>query len=150
MPSALDSSYRTDPAKADFIVTASGLEEALNRLKSQGLSKPVHRAFIIGGAQLYRETLKLPKGPYPPAPSTHEAYVDRILLTRVFSPEFECDTFMPEFKVDSELGGAGKEEVDGWKQSTCAALKEWAGVDVAEGAQEENGCRYEFQMFTRE
>ncbi|TEB35069.1 hypothetical protein FA13DRAFT_1728871, partial [Coprinellus micaceus] len=91
---------------ATSIVTASDLGEALNRLKSQGLSKPVHRAVSsLEVAQLYRETLKLPK-----------AYVDRILLTRVFSPEFECDTFMPEFKVDSELGGAGKEEVDGWKR----------------------------------
>ncbi|KAJ3499873.1 hypothetical protein NMY22_g19464 [Coprinellus aureogranulatus] len=137
----------TDPAKAELAVTASSLEDALNRLKSPGLPKPVHRGFIIGGAQLYNETLKLaPSSPASytsddPGKTALEAYVDRILLTRVFSPDFECDVFMPEFEV-----GGGE---DGWKQASYDELKEWTGVEVAEGVQEEKGCRYEFQMFTR-
>jgi dihydrofolate reductase len=146
----------TDPAKAELAVTASSLEDALNRFKSPGLSKPVHRGFVIGGAQLYSETLKLSRT--SPASSSSasttplteesetvksglEAHVDRILLTRVFSPTFECDVFMPEFEVeDGEKG---------WKQSSHGELEAWTGVEVAEGVQEENGCRYEFQMFAR-
>ena len=48
---------------------------------------------------------------------------------------------MPGFEV-----GEGE---SGWKQASYEELKEWTGVEVAEGVQEEKGCRYEFQMFTR-
>jgi len=36
-----------------------------------------------------------------------------------------------------------------WVQSSHAELQEWAGVAVPEGIQEENGVKYEFQMWTR-
>ncbi|KAF8974054.1 dihydrofolate reductase [Flammula alnicola] len=98
----------------------------------------LNRGFIIGGATLYAESLALPL-------SSTEPCVDRILLTRILSPEFnECDVFMPEFlKQDS-----AKETR--WIRSSHEALQQWVGFDVQEGEQEENGVKYEFQMWVRE
>jgi dihydrofolate reductase len=131
---------------------ANNLQSALARLNDPN----IHRAFIIGGAYLYRETLKLaPATLIPPAashldPATDSTpYVDRILLTRVVAPEFEdCDVFMPEFRgpeFQGSLERAGK-----WVQASHAELREWVEVDVVEGVQEENGVKYEFQMWTRD
>lgn len=36
-----------------------------------------------------------------------------------------------------------------WVQASHTELKEWAGLDVSEGVQEENEIKYEFQMWTR-
>ncbi|KAJ7125599.1 dihydrofolate reductase-like domain-containing protein [Mycena crocata] len=122
-------SYDVGPARLD-----SSLEAAITRMKSE--TGPITRGFIIGGASLYAESLALP-------PSSSVGFVDRILLTRIISPAFdECDVFMPDF-----LGGT-----DGgtWKKEAHAALEQWVGFEVAEGEQEENGVRYEFQMWIRE
>ena len=91
---------------------------------------------MIGGASLYRETLAL----LP----TSQAFVDRVLLTRVLSPAFEeCDVFMPDFVADGERAGKP------WRQASHEELQEWAGFEVAAGTQEENGVQYEFQMWVR-
>jgi len=106
------------------------LEAAIVRIHSD--PRPIHRAFIIGGASLYAEALALP-------PSSG-GFVDRILLTRILSPAFEeCDVFMPDFLGDT----------NGWTMATHDALQEWVGFDVPEGVQEENGVEYEFQMWVR-
>jgi len=95
----------------------------------------IHRGFVIGGASLYAETLGL-------SPSA-KASVDRVLLTRILTPEFEdCDTFMPDFLKS----GNGKE----WTRASHKALQDWVGFEVPEGTQEEKGVSYEFQMWTRE
>ncbi|KAF8905562.1 dihydrofolate reductase-like domain-containing protein [Gymnopilus junonius] len=106
-----------------------------------GLSVPAtdstrfHRGFIIGGATLYTESLALPLPPTDPG-------VDRVLLTRILYPDFnECDVFMPDFlKEDTTTE---------WRRSNHAALQEWVGFEVPEGEQEENGVKYEFQMWVR-
>ncbi|KAJ7900322.1 dihydrofolate reductase [Mycena olivaceomarginata] len=96
------------------------LEAAITRMKTTA-GPQVSRGFIIGGASLYAESLALPA-------SSPVGFVDRILLTRILSPAFdECDVFMPDF----------------W------ALEAWVGSEVAQGAQEENGVKYEFQMWVR-
>jgi dihydrofolate reductase len=111
------------------------LEAAIVRLNSERDS--ISRAFIIGGASLYAESLALP-------PASSLGFVDRILLTRILSPAFdECDVFMPDF-----LGGT--EGGNGWKMAAHEALQAWVGFEVPEGVQEENEIRYEFQMWTRE
>ena len=98
---------------------------------------PVHRAFIIGGVSLYRETLLLPP--------TSVSFVDRILLTRILSPSFDdCDVFMPDFE-HGQFGEGHKP----WSRAPHDDLREWTGIDVPEGVQEEKGVRYEFQMWTR-
>lgn len=95
----------------------------------------IHRTFIIGGASLYADTLAFP--------STGPAFVDRILLTRIYEPDFECDVFMPDV-VQTD---AGQQD---WHKATHEQLKSWVGFDVPEGFQEENGVKYEFQMWTRD
>lgn len=107
----------------------SALSQVEN-LTSASSSSPINRAFIIGGASIYSEALGL---------STD--VVDHILLTRIISPDFEeCNVFMPDF-----LSGKAR-----WKRATHAALEEWVGFEVAEGVQEEDGVKYEFQMWVRD
>lgn len=47
---------------------------------------------------------------------------------------------MPDFAADPQSS---------WAQASYSELKEWVGVDIAEGVQEENGVKYEFQMWVR-
>jgi dihydrofolate reductase len=113
------------------ITLQPNLEAVISKL---AIPNSLHRVFVIGGASLYKETLALPP--------TSPAYVDRILLTRVTSPEFgDCDVFMPDFQS----------EADGqvWRQATHEELKTWVDWEVPEGLQEENGTTYEYQMWTR-
>lgn len=111
-------------------VKASDLTSALAHAEST-----THRTFVIGGGSLYAETLAFP--------SSAPGFVDRILLTRIYEPDFECDVFMPDFaQMD-----AGKQS---WHRATHEQLKSWVGFDVPEGFQEENGVKYEFQMWTRD
>ncbi|KAF8640699.1 hypothetical protein AX17_000355 [Amanita inopinata Kibby_2008] len=115
------------------------LTSAFVRIQSsQPGDLPIHRTFIIGGATLYAETLALS--------SSGHAFVDRILLTRVFEPEFQCDVFMPGF-IGQEGNDSGGQK---WRRASHQELNAWAGFDVLEGTQEENGIKYEFQMWTRE
>ena len=98
-------------------------------LNLEVMKTKVHRQFVIGGASLYAETLALP-------PTS--TFVDRVLLTRILSPAFEdCDVYMPDFISEK------------WRRASHEELAEWTGVDVPEGAQEENGVKYEFQMWIR-
>jgi dihydrofolate reductase len=109
----------------------SSLQAAIKRLEIPSV-KPIHRAFIIGGASLYTETLSLH--------SSEPTYVDRILQTRILSPDFdECDVFMPDFAAQDPT----------WRRTEHKELEEWAGIDVPEGVQQENGVDYEFQMWVR-
>ncbi|KAK3375275.1 dihydrofolate reductase-like domain-containing protein [Podospora didyma] len=116
------------------VVMAGSLEQALAYLhhQAQDVGGGCGRVFVIGGAQIYAAALAL----HPPA-------ARRILLTGVLS-DFTCDTFFP-----LKLGVGGDEEEKGWKRSSKAALDEWVGEDVPQGVQEENGTRYEFQMWER-
>ncbi|CCM06324.1 uncharacterized protein FIBRA_08576 [Fibroporia radiculosa] len=122
------------PAPAAPVYLHSSLETALERLThAEWLESPVHRAFVVGGAALYRDTLALPPGP--------GAFVDRILLTRIIAPEFaQCDVFVPEL---AQLG------TPAWRRAAHAELQEWVGFEVPEGIQEEHGVQYEFQMWIR-
>ncbi|KAF7985361.1 hypothetical protein HWV62_6589 [Athelia sp. TMB] len=106
------------------------LNSALERVAGEG----IHRSFVIGGASLYAAVLGLSASTQPAPP----ALLDRILLTRVLSPAFECDVFMPDF-----LAGGG------WTRAPHAELAAWAGFAVPEGVQTENGVQYEFQMWVR-
>lgn len=122
-------SRRGTPDAAAVLV--GGLKSALDYVGGKHpTAKPVHRGFIIGGASIINETLDLN--------STSSALVDRVLLTRILSPDFECDTFMPNFLASGE-----------WTRSSHADLKTWVGFDVPEGVQTENETNYEFQMWTR-
>jgi len=105
----------------DALTVASQIQETV----------PIHRTFIIGGATIYEEALKSLDQP---------TLVDRILLTRILSPEFEeCNVFFPKFSSDSAE----------WQQSSSQELQEWLGFEVPSGVQKEKGVEYEFQMWVR-
>ena len=106
-------------------VRSESIESAVNTIGSASLDR---RAFVIGGAQIYKAALERKE-------------TRRILLTRVLS-DFECDTFFPV-----ELGENGKGE--GWERKEKADLDSWVGESVPEGIQEENGTKYIFEMWER-
>jgi dihydrofolate reductase len=97
----------------------------------EGLGKGsgVGKAFVIGGAEVYRAALDC-------------ANTKRILLTRVLT-DFECDTFFPIALGDSEKRGE-------WQKKTNAELDAWTGETVPEGTQKESGVEYVFEMYERD
>lgn len=127
-------------------VMASSLEQAIQYLRQQqqaqeekegegeGQAPKVGKVFVIGGGQIYGAALDLPK----------EEVRKRILLTRVLSPDFECDTFFP---LELKEGQQGVEQ--DWVRTTKKELDEFVGEEVPEGVQVENGTEYEFQMWER-
>ncbi|KAF8445917.1 dihydrofolate reductase-like domain-containing protein [Boletus edulis BED1] len=92
-----------------------------------GSRKDVHRLFVIGGSSLYQLAL-----------SQHSLQTDRILITRIYTPEFDCDVFFPDV-----LGGAE------WRKASHEEHSAWVGFEVPAGIQTENGVEFEFQMWTR-
>lgn len=100
--------------------TAHGsLEDAITLLPES-----THRAFLIGGAQLYDQALP--------------RYCDRVLLTRVLD-KIECDAFLAHFTSDKS-----------WRQASHKDLCEWVGWEVPEGEVEEKGTKYRFEMWVRD
>ena len=117
-------------------------EELAYTIQNKVLGVPIHRTFIIGGASVYNEVLKLPTQE-PSKESRLSA--DRILLTRILSPSFDdCDTFFPEFR--DLIRPDGKPQ---WTQASHEELQAWVGVEVPKGTQQEKGVEYEFQMWMR-
>ncbi|RYP04723.1 hypothetical protein DL764_004273 [Monosporascus ibericus] len=112
-------------------VRVGSLEQAIEYLGSTTSASPAAmtgRVFVIGGAQIYGAALRL-----------REAR--RVLLTRLMD-DFECDTFFPLELSESQAGGA-------WVKRSKEELDAWTGETVPEGIQEENGAKYEFQMWER-
>lgn len=99
------------------------LGDAVDLLQKQEM---VQRVFVIGGSSVYEAALKHPA-------------TERVLLTMVTKPEFECDTFFP---VDLGSGG-------GWKRGTREDLEQWTGEDFGEEGtkREEKEVEYEFCLF---
>lgn len=103
---------------------ATSLPAAVELLQT----RPIGRAFLIGGAQLYALALK------------GEVEVERMLVTRI-KTHFEGDAFFPAF--------------EGWTRASHEELEGWVGFEVPRGDQEEvdkNSGRevvYEFQMWVR-
>jgi dihydrofolate reductase len=125
------------PAEADNSSKApTYLTTSLNDTITHLSTLPsIHHNFIIGGSSIYTSALAL-------TPSD-TAYVDRVLLTRILEPAFgECDAFMPDFIAREEEGRR-------WVRKGHEELSGWVGFDVPEGVQEENGVKYEFQMWVR-
>ncbi|KAI2639555.1 dihydrofolate reductase-like domain-containing protein [Hypomontagnella submonticulosa] len=108
-------------------VRVGSLEQALAYLQ---VASGVGRTFVIGGAQIYGASLQ-------------HREVKRVLLTRVLSPDFECDTFFP-LKLQE-----GEESETGWARRSKEELDAWTGETVLAGEQEENGTKYEFEMWER-
>ncbi|KAK8114059.1 hypothetical protein PG999_006128 [Apiospora kogelbergensis] len=123
-----------DPEKEP--VKVSSLAQALEYLKrtQPAAGTTATKAFVIGGAQIYSASLTLPEA-------------KRVLLTSVMD-DFECDTFFPLRLLSGEHkpeDGDGKK----WARRPKGELDAWTGETVPDGVQEENGTRYEFQMWER-
>ena len=112
----------------------TSMKDALALLSSSPYTSTLHRCFVIGGASLYSDALNY----------SLPASADSILLTRVLSPAFECDVFMPEFHEMRDLKGRLA-----WERATHEELEKWVGFIVPSGIQEEKGVQYEFQLWTR-
>ncbi|KAI1326046.1 dihydrofolate reductase [Xylariaceae sp. FL0255] len=130
-----------DPAREPIRV--SSLEQAIAYLysatypSSSSIEEEIgSRAFVIGGAQIYEAALKLRE-------------TRRVLLTSVASPEFDCDTFFPLVLAGEQRNPDKGPESELWVRSSKDKLDKWTGETVPEGLQEENGTKYEFQMWER-
>lgn len=99
--------------------------------------------------------------------------VDRMLVTRVLHPSFDqCDVHLPEYRSRAQIDGdlatgaaaeqgassrpaeSGSEEQKGndqetWRRSEHEELESFLGKGVEHGIVEEDGVRYEFQMWVR-
>ncbi|GAA5987088.1 hypothetical protein JCM5350_003754 [Sporobolomyces pararoseus] len=107
-----------------------------------------NRTFLIGGAQLYNQTLK--ELPSPSSSSSSNYSIDRVLLTRIFTDYSNCDTFLYPFT----------EEPQNWRKASLQEFREWAGWEVPGGVQSEKDraykgeggdkiVEYEFEMWVR-
>jgi dihydrofolate reductase len=107
--------------------THSSVESALSTLSKVS---PRSKTFLIGGAQLYNQSL------------SSSSLVNRILLTRVLDPPFDdCDTY---------LSNEFEQKGSGWERKGNDALSEFVGFHVADGEKEEKGVRYRFEMWERD
>ncbi|KAK4546557.1 hypothetical protein LTR36_001774 [Oleoguttula mirabilis] len=123
---------RLDGVPDDVVVASdisAGLQSLEQRVK-EGKALPVGRAFIIGGAGIYKAAMELPQ-------------TASVLLTRV-RRDYECDTFFPE-----NLGNASS----AWQQRSHEELKAFVGEDLSgEPLTEGQGdaeTSYEFQLYER-
>ncbi|KAF5521534.1 Dihydrofolate reductase [Colletotrichum aenigma] len=123
-----DSSAATPADYDKEPVKVGSLEQALAFVRSRPGEEVSSKVFVIGGAQIYGAALELPEA-------------KRVLLTRVLG-DFGCDAFFP-----LKLGG--EDAAEGWKRREKRELNEWVGEEVEGGEIEENGTRYEFQMWEK-
>lgn len=123
----------SDSEKEKGAVVMGGLTEALEAF---GRDESIHRIFVIGGAEIYKQAMK-------------KEEADRLLLTVVegeglddFEGEKACDTFFEEARPVVE-------EKDGWSRRSDAELREWTGetAELLGGVAKE--LRYEYRMYTR-
>ncbi|KAB5558584.1 dihydrofolate reductase-like domain-containing protein [Coniochaeta sp. 2T2.1] len=125
------SSPPASPSNADVEpVKAGSLEQAVEFLRGKSEKGEVGRVFVIGGAQIYGEALRMG--------------ADRVLLTRV-EGEFQCDTHF-----GLRLSEGRGENTEGWVKRGKGELDAWTGETVPEGKQVEGGTEYEFQMWEKQ
>jgi dihydrofolate reductase len=110
----------------DVIVSSSILEglSSLEAAVKDGRAPPLSRAYVIGGARIYDAAMELEQ-------------TRHVLLTRV-AREYECDTFFPDLE--------GSER---WVKKERGELEGFVGEEVVEGGLEEEGVKYEFQLWER-
>lgn len=71
------------------------IEKALSHLVTSSTGQAsIGRIFVIGGAQLYTDLLNL---------DSSLATVDKLLVTRILAPRYECDAYFPEFRTQEQF-----------------------------------------------
>ncbi|EPS38225.1 hypothetical protein H072_8029 [Dactylellina haptotyla CBS 200.50] len=122
------------------------IEEGVKLLKQKFPSKPppqdmtegsleLHQIFIIGGSQIYKLAMELPKD--------NEAYPTRILHTTILSPDYGS-----EEGVDVVFPPIDEEQ---WKRGDVDRLVDVTGEEraVVEGVKNEEGVQFEFGLWER-
>jgi dihydrofolate reductase len=112
----------------DDVIVSSSILEGLGELEAavqSGRAPVLGRAYVIGGARIYDAAMELEQ-------------TKHVLLTRV-AREYECDTFFPDLE-----GG------ERWAKKERKELEEFVGEEIVEGGLEEEGVKYEFQLWERE
>jgi dihydrofolate reductase len=111
----------------DDVIVSSSILDGLSELEAAVRDErmpALGRAYVIGGARIYEAAMELEQ-------------TKHVLLTRV-AKEYECDTFFPDLE-DSEH----------WAKNERKELEEFVGEEVVEGGLEEDGVKYEFQLWDR-
>jgi len=103
--------------------TSSSMQDAIKQLQRQDVGRGVDRVFVIGGAQIYADGLKM-----------REA--ERVLVTRI-KKDYECDTFFPVQLGKAEKGG------EHWVKKSDAERDAWLGEE------ESGGEEWEVEMWER-
>lgn len=112
----------------DDVIVSSSILDGLSELEKavqSGRAPALGRAYVIGGARIYNAAMELEQ-------------TKHVLLTRV-AREYECDTFFPDLE--------GSEQ---WARKERKELEDFVGEEVVEGGLEEEGVKYEFQLWERE
>lgn len=129
--------WRSNPSAGSFNQTyaVTSLENAIKLLqvgymppnaKSRGgIGVKVGKVFVIGGAEIYGDALRMPQ-------------TTRLLLTWI-SADFKCDVFFPGYLL-----------TNGWSRQSHDRMKEWVGCDIPTDVQRENGVEYECMMYERD
>ncbi|KAI4113317.1 MAG: hypothetical protein LQ345_005676 [Seirophora villosa] len=125
---------QAQPEESGSVVAASSIASALQTLRSRHGGAELGRVFVIGGAEIYRQALRL-------------AQCERVLWTRL-SGEWECDTWFPEGVVADEVeeGGEGK---NGWRRRTRTEMEEWVGQEGVGGLRKDGETEFEVSMWER-
>jgi dihydrofolate reductase len=107
------------------LAVGSSSDASENTLPSSP-SQDVARAFVIGGAEVYRAALEMPE-------------TDSVLLTRVHG-EWECDAFFP-VNLDKDTK---------WERRSLEELKEWTGEEsIPEEIIKEGDVEFEYRLYSR-
>ncbi|SJX63423.1 related to Dihydrofolate reductase [Sporisorium reilianum f. sp. reilianum] len=152
-----------DPDSSNVQVFSS-VEQALTYLAAP--QAKIGRVFVIGGAQLYTDLLKL---------DSSVARVDKLLVTRILAPRYECDAYFPEFRTQeqykSEVEHAKRITADEkgeaeqlpdllkqqeWTQASADSLRQYLGSacpaalsDSVEMVTSEGQTWYQYQLWER-
>lgn len=131
------------------------LDAAVAILQSIPVQARLSRTFLIGGAQLYEQAMRLP---------TKGAVLDRLFITRIHEPAYaECDVFLPEFRTPSQIAaesGHGEDEPPPqpmgaeathppWLQAGQQDFESYLAGPIASDVVEEKGNKYSLQMWVR-
>jgi len=111
------------------------LEAAMHALQEHGKDSQAEKLaigdiFVIGGSSIYDSALALPQA-------------KRVLLTKIKSPEYDCDTYFP-VNLDAEQA-----KEDGWQRKSWAQLVDFAGGETVVGGEdvlEGEGCLSEGEV----
>lgn len=120
-------------------VGARSISEGIETLQAYygGEDSPFElgRVFVIGGASIYDQTMKM-------------GNCERILWTRIHK-EYECDVHFPGQGILGGLGDAGEEGSRTWQQKSKEELREWCGEEGVGGVTMDGDVEFEVQMWER-